>query len=135
MTTTISTNEIKRLLDAEKLKYCFECGICTASCSVAELFGEYYNPRTLLEKIFLTPEEAIASQELWLCAWCYRCYKRCPQSLKLPEIFLYFRTMALKSGCTKPLEKALQKVVENIPLPLVTTALCFHPERTGLNVE
>ncbi len=126
---------LERLLDVEKLKYCFECGICTASCSTAELLGKDYNPRGLLEKIFLNPENALASDELWLCAWCYRCHKRCPQALKLPEIFLFMRTIATKEGYTQPFESALQKIVKNIPLPLVTLSVCFHPERASLHKE
>jgi len=129
----LSKEVIKRLLDVEKLKYCFECGICTAGCSMTELLGKDYNPRGLLGKIFLNPEDVLTSEEPWLCAWCYRCYKRCPQALKLPEIFLFIRTTAIKQGHTEPIEKALQKIVENIPLPLVTTLACFHPERAGLD--
>jgi len=131
--TTVSKEVLERLLDVEKLKYCYECGICTASCPIAELLGKDYNPRGLLEKIFLNPENILASDELWLCAWCYRCYRRCPQALKLPEIFLFMRTIAAEHGHTQPLENALQKIVENIPLPLVTTLVCFHPERAGLD--
>jgi heterodisulfide reductase subunit A len=131
--TVVSKEDIKRLLDVEKLKYCFECGICTASCPMAELLGKDYNPRSLLEKIFLNPESVLASDELWFCAWCYSCYKHCPQALRLPEIFLFMRTTAIKNGYTEPLEKAFKKIVENIPLPLVTTLVCFHPERAGLD--
>ena len=130
----ISKEDIKRLLDVEKLKYCYECGICTASCSVAELLGKDYNPRSFLEKIFLNPKEALTSEELWLCAWCYRCYKRCPQALRLPEIFLFMRKKAAIYGYTEPFKKALSKIVENIPLPLVTMLVCFHPERATLNI-
>jgi NADPH-dependent glutamate synthase beta subunit-like oxidoreductase len=131
----ISKEDIKRLLDVEKLKYCFECGICTASCPMAELLGKDYNPRVLLEKIFLNPNAVLASDELWLCAWCYRCHKHCPQALRLPDIFLFMRTTAIKNGYTEPLEKALRKIVENVPLPLVTMLVCFHPERAGLDKE
>lgn len=126
---------LERILDAEKLKYCFECGICTASCSIAELLGNEYNPRALLEQICLNPESALSSDELWLCGWCYRCQKRCPQGLKLPEIFMSIRAVAKEHGNIKPLEKALQKIVKNIPLPLVATLVCFHPERVGLEYE
>ncbi len=131
----ISKEALGRLLDVEKLKYCYECGICTASCSMAELLGKDYNPRGLLEKIFLNPEDVLASDELWLCAWCYRCYRRCPQALKLPEIFLFIRTIAAEHKHTQPFEKALKKILENVPLPLVTTMVCFHPERAGLDAE
>jgi NADPH-dependent glutamate synthase beta subunit-like oxidoreductase len=131
----ISKEDIRKLLDVEKLKNCFECGICTASCSMAELLGKDYNPRNLLEKILLNPDAVLVSDEPWLCAWCYKCYKRCPQGLKLPEIFLYMRSAAVKNAFTQPLEKALEKIVENIPLPIVTTMVCFHPERAGLEEE
>jgi NADPH-dependent glutamate synthase beta subunit-like oxidoreductase len=43
------------------------------------------------------------------------------------------RTTAIKNGYTEPVEKALKKIVENIPLPLITTLVCFHPERAGLD--
>jgi NADPH-dependent glutamate synthase beta subunit-like oxidoreductase len=133
--TIISKEFAEKLLDVEKLKYCFECGICTASCSMVELLGKDYNPRRLLENILLNPEDVLASDELWLCAWCYSCYNHCPQALRIPEIFNSVRSNAAKHGYTQPLEKALKKIVENVPLPLVTTLVCFHPERAGLNME
>ena len=131
--TIISKDVLEELLDVEKLKYCYECGICTGSCPMAELLGNGYNPRRLLERIFLDPEGILTSDELWLCAWCYRCHKRCNQALKLPEIFLIIRKIAVKYGCKQPSEKALQKIVENVPLPLTTALACFHPERAGLD--
>mgnify|MGYP000306511033 CR=1 FL=1 len=131
--TIISKEDIKKFLDIEKLKYCFECGICTASCSMAELLGKSYNPRVLLEKILLNPEEVLNSEELWLCAWCYRCYKRCPQGLKIPEILLFLKAKAVEHGLLEPLDKAVQKIVNQIPLPTVTTLVCFHPERAGID--
>lgn len=126
---------LQRILDSEKLKNCFECGICTASCSMTELLDSTYNPRELLAEIVLDAEKALDSEQLWLCAWCYRCHKRCPQALKLPEIFLLMREVAIKQGHTEPFEKALQRIVKNIPLPLVTAMVCFHPERAGLDRE
>jgi NADPH-dependent glutamate synthase beta subunit-like oxidoreductase len=131
--TIVSKEVLERLLDVEKLKYCFDCGICTASCSMAEMLEEAYNPRELLEKIFLNPESVLASEELWFCAWCYRCHERCPQALRLPEIFLVMRSTAMEHGYKQSFEKALQRIVKKVPLPLVTTLVCFHPERAGLD--
>jgi len=45
------------------------------------------------------------------------------------------RKIAKEHGYTQPFEEALQKIVENIPLPLITTLVCFHPERAGLDKE
>ena len=130
--TALSKKALAKILDAGKLKYCFECGICTASCSMAEMLGNDYNPRALLEQVYLSPESILNLDELWLCGWCYRCQKRCPQGLKLPEIFLSLRLIAKEHGGTKAFDRALQKIVKNVPLPLVTTRVCFHPERAGL---
>ena len=126
---------LSECIDAEKLKFCFECGICTACCPMAELLGEGYNPRNLLERIFINMEEALASEELWLCAWCYRCYRHCPQALKLPEIFLYIRRLAVKHGYKQPFENAVKKIVTAVPLSLVAIIACFHPERAGLDLN
>ena len=117
------------ILDFKQMKYCFECGICTASCPVAELLPEYYNPRILLRSLPLGNDKILKSAELWLCAWCYRCYRRCPQGLKLPEIFLAVRRFAVKSGHMEGFEKALEIIRENIPIPASCCHICFHPER------
>jgi NADH-quinone oxidoreductase subunit F len=134
-TTIVSKEALEQLLDVEKLKYCYECGICTGSCPMAEILEGNYNPRSLLESIFSDPDRALSSDELWLCAWCYRCYKRCNQAIKLPEVFLSMRKIALEHGFTSSSEKAFRKIAENIPLPLTTTLACFHPERAGLEQE
>jgi NADPH-dependent glutamate synthase beta subunit-like oxidoreductase len=102
---------------------------------MAEMLGNDYNPRALLEQVCLNPEESLNSEELWFCGWCYRCQEHCPQGLELPEIFLSLRSLAKEQHGNKGLEKALQKIVKNIPLPLVTTLVCFHPERAGLEVS
>jgi NADPH-dependent glutamate synthase beta subunit-like oxidoreductase len=125
----------EKILDKEKLRNCFECGICTASCSMTEMLGNDYSPRRLLEDIYSNPEAVLNSEAIWFCAWCYRCHSRCPQALNVPEILLFMRTAAAKRGNTQGLDRALQKIARNIPLPLVTTLVCFHPERAGLKNE
>jgi len=122
-------NALDSILEFEKLKYCFECGICTASCPVAELLPEHYNPRILLHSLPLADDKLLKSAELWLCAWCYRCHRRCPQDLKLPEIFLAIRRFAVESGYLEGFGKALEIIREKIPLPASCCYVCFHPER------
>lgn len=91
-------NLLNRLLDVEKLKYCQDCGTCTASCSMARAIPEHYNPRSLLLKAMLDYDRVLGEDEVWLCAWCYRCYERCPQGLKPTEIFLLTRNFAAEKG-------------------------------------
>ena len=129
MTKASLEKALDSILDFEKLKYCFECGICTASCPVAELLPEHYNPRILLHSLPLADDKLLKSAELWLCAWCYRCHRRCPQDLKLPEIFQAVRRFAVESGYMEGFDKALEIIREKIPLPASCCYICFHPER------
>jgi len=101
-------------MDIENLECNSQCSIRIASYSIAGWMGKDHNPWGPLERIFLNPEDALASDELWLCAWCYSCHKRCPKALKLPEMFLFIRAIVAERRYTRPLEKALNKIGENI---------------------
>jgi len=121
----ISGDTLKKLLDAEKLEHCFECGICTASCPVVKLISKHYNPRILLQTVSKDLERAITEAEPWLCAWCDRCYKRCPQGLNLPEIFLLARNIAAERGYISRFNEALKTIGSEIPFPGVCGLVCF----------
>jgi len=123
---------LEHLLDAEKLKYCFECGVCTASCPMNEMFPNTYNPRILVERIFHNPKAALSDPALWLCAWCYRCYHRCPQKVKLPEILLEIRKIAKEQGKLEGFNRALELIRQEIPFPASFGFVCLHPERVEL---
>lgn len=123
-------NEVrKELLETRKLKYCFECGICTATCPVAELLPDHYNPRVLLEETFLNLDEALSEKGIWLCAWCYKCYRRCPQKTKVPEVLASIKDLASKHQRMQGFKEALELIKNEIPLPIVCCYACFHPER------
>jgi NADPH-dependent glutamate synthase beta subunit-like oxidoreductase len=70
---------------------------------------------------------------MWLCAWCGRCYSRCPQKINLPEIFQQLREFAVEHGYTKGFYQALRLIRENIPLPASCCYVCFHPNRAIRN--
>ena len=125
---TLIPNKIR-----ETAKYCYECGICTASCPMVELLFAHYNPRSLLQKIFIDPEKALTEDGLWMCAWCYKCSKRCPQGLKPPEIFQLLKTKAAKRGLFKGFKEALIKIQNNIPFPVICWYTCFHPDRAEMD--
>ncbi len=132
--TTIPQDLLEHLLEAEKLKYCFECGICTASCPMTELLPNAYNPRMLLEKIYHTPQKALKDPALWLCAWCYRCYRHCPQKVKLPEVLLSVRRIAREQGNLEGFNRALELIDQEIPFPASFGFVCLHPERVELEL-
>lgn len=117
----------------EKTKYCFECGICTASCPMAELLASYYNPRSLLQKVLTEPEKTLNEDKLWLCAWCYKCYKHCPQEVKPPEIFQLLKSEAAKRGLLDGFEKAVSIIEKDVPFPMICWYTCFHAERAEIS--
>jgi NADPH-dependent glutamate synthase beta subunit-like oxidoreductase len=119
----------------EKAKYCFECGICTASCPMAELLGARYNPRSLLQKALTDSEKTLGEDSLWLCAWCYKCHDRCPQGLKPPEIFQLLKGEAAKRGIFNGFEEAVLSMKKDVPFPLICWYTCFHPERAGMDED
>jgi heterodisulfide reductase subunit A len=125
MKSTLISEEVR-----EKFKYCFECGICTANCPMVELLtASEYNPRALLQQVIVEPEKTVGESRLWLCAWCYRCYRKCPQGLKLPEIFQKIKEAATKEGRSAGYERAIRTITGNVPLSAICWHTCFHPER------
>lgn len=124
---------LEHLLDAQKLKNCFECGICTGSCPMNELLPNDYNPRILMEKICHNPEEVLNDPALWMCAWCYRCYKHCPQKVRLPDVLLTVRKIAKEQGKLKAFDKAMEIVSQTVPLPVSFSLVCLHPERAQID--
>ena len=82
--TEISKELLRMSVDAEKLKYCYECNTCTVSCPVAWIFPKHYNPRFMLQKISLEPEKVLNEVGLWMCTQCYECYRKCPREFDLP---------------------------------------------------
>jgi heterodisulfide reductase subunit C len=89
---------LEDLLSEEKLGFCNNCGACTASCPMARVIPEVYNPRSLLQRVNLDFDRLIEGDELWLCAWCYRCTERCPQGIQPTEVFLLTRNFASERG-------------------------------------
>jgi heterodisulfide reductase subunit C len=95
----VSSRELlNRLLDENKLSYCQNCGSCTASCPMASAIPETYNPRIMLQRVTLDLDGLVAGDDLWLCAWCYRCTERCPQGIQPTEVFLLTRNFAAERG-------------------------------------
>jgi NADPH-dependent glutamate synthase beta subunit-like oxidoreductase len=98
-----------------------------------EMMPSHYNPRVLLERILLDPEGVLTERSLWLCAWCYRCYRRCPQKLRVPEILLAVRKIAAQREYLEGFNEALRIVGKHIPFPAVYCWVCLHPERVMLD--
>ncbi len=98
----------------ENLKYCFACGMCTASCPVSEI-DENYNPRKIIRMILLGMRQEVLSSDLpWLCLQCYACYAHCPQDVKFTDIMGVLRNMAIKEGYVHPSFPKQIEAIDNL---------------------
>ncbi len=92
---------------AERIMYCYQCGICTADCPVAKRVKEF-RPRRIARLAVLGQKEQLLEEEtIWLCAGCYTCYERCPEKVRVSEIVSALRNLAVKEGIIHPTYKSL----------------------------
>ncbi len=85
---------------------CMECGRCTGSCPMVELFPDNFHPHHLLSDLTNDPEKVLRGSELWFCASCYKCNAICPQALEYPYFIMQLRSLAVKKYGITPLRKA-----------------------------
>ncbi len=134
------TSEVKTreeadiLLDeiASQAYQCMECGRCTGSCPMVELFPNDFHPHHLLSDLTKDPEKVLKGSALWFCASCYKCNARCPQALEYPYFIMQLRSLALKKNGITPMRRAFSRIATAIPFPVSFFSVCIHPERIGL---
>ncbi|MDQ7822367.1 MAG: 4Fe-4S dicluster domain-containing protein [Candidatus Eremiobacteraeota bacterium] len=94
--------EVASMPGGEAVRRCFHCGCCAAGCPVREI-EEAYNPRSIIRKIVLgLREEVLRSDFIWLCSACYNCQERCPQEVRITDLMVVLRNMAVKCGFIHP---------------------------------
>jgi heterodisulfide reductase subunit C len=86
----------------ENIKLCFACGLCTASCPVADI-DQKFNPRRIIRMVLLgMRKEVLSSDTIWFCIQCYNCQGHCPQNVDFADIMKALRSMAVREGYVAP---------------------------------
>ena len=84
------------------IRYCFQCGTCTASCPVRAV-DDRFNPRRIIRMAILGMKgEVLNSSFIWLCSSCYACQQRCPQGVKITGIMGALKNIAVRKGLAPP---------------------------------
>ena len=82
----------------ENIKLCFACGLCTASCPVADI-DQKFNPRRIIRMVLLgMRKEVLSSDTIWFCIQCYNCQGHCPQNVDFADIMKALRSIAIREG-------------------------------------
>ena len=77
-------------------EYCYQCGLCTASCRTA--FAMRYTPRQVMNLLQLGCEdEAVESGSGLLCTACYSCTFRCPRGVAVTDMMAAIQRRNLAS--------------------------------------
>jgi heterodisulfide reductase subunit C len=123
----------------ENIKVCFACGVCTASCPVAEV-KEEFNPRKIIHMILLGMKDKVLSSDLlWFCETCYTCSFYCPQDVKFANVMSALRNIAVREGYVDPsFLEAIRKVdsyVHSIRVKMVENILCDKTKKLIIETE
>ncbi len=131
---------IKAMPNGDDLSACFACSTCTAACPIANQWT--YKPHQLIRMILLgMREEVLSSREIWECLTCFQCQERCPQKVRVTDIFFDCKNLAAEEGRIPEKVRALAKeLVEKGQLYIVTADweredLGLEPAVPGLSVK
>lgn len=104
-------HEVAREEGGDSIRFCFQCGKCTATCPVRRLESTY-KPRQIIRATLLGLKELVLSSDtIWLCASCFSCTERCPQGVKLTDVMRALRNIAVREGHIHPFYKAQSKMI------------------------
>ena len=81
----------------EKIQNCYQCQKCAAGCPVS--FAMDILPNQMFRHIqYGHREKVLTSQTIWLCASCYACSTRCPNSIDIAKVMDTLRSISNQSG-------------------------------------
>jgi heterodisulfide reductase subunit C len=103
--------ELMQRKGAERIMYCYQCGICSADCPVAKRVKEFRPRRIARLAVLGQKDRLLNSDTLWLCAGCYTCYERCPEKVRVSEIISALRGAAVEEGIIHPTYKTLMNSI------------------------
>jgi heterodisulfide reductase subunit C len=91
--------EVCAIPGGESIRWCIQCGMCSASCPNAAQMDN-----TLRKTIALIRagrrQDVLASNTMWVCASCYLCTVRCPKEVKITELMHTLERLASYYGLT-----------------------------------
>jgi len=127
----IFKEELAREPGCQHLLRCFACGVCTATCPVAEIEPEFSPSRIIRQILYGMKDKLLASPSLWYCARCAQCSFSCPQDVRFLDIVQGLRNLAVREGTVSPARLACltegEKLIQELRRRLVA-ALLAAPE-------
>jgi len=88
-------------ISGQKVQRCYQCGKCNAGCPSS--YAMDMGPRKIIRAVQLgLKEEALKSNSIWVCLFCYTCSARCPLEIDIGKVMESCRTLANKETVAAP---------------------------------
>ncbi len=81
-------------LSGENIFDCYQCGMCSAGCPMAEEMDLL--PNQVLHALQVKDPEVMSANSMWICASCYTCQVRCPKGVDLAKVMEAMRQIYLR---------------------------------------
>ncbi len=107
-------------ISGRNVNRCFQCGMCTAVCPMAEYMD--VKPHQIIRMIQLGDKRVVEVESVWLCASCMACVDRCPRDVGPGIVFEAVRLIRLRKGLDKLDYKAVEEIEAAPTLALVTAS-------------
>ncbi len=91
-------------------KICYQCGTCTGTCPWNLVRS--FSVRTIMHKAQLGLID-FGEEDIWQCATCGACVKRCPRGVEIIDVMRSFRKIVAEMGVAK-VPDSLRLSVKNI---------------------
>jgi heterodisulfide reductase subunit C2 len=106
-------HEIAHEPGGEHIRRCFACSTCTLSCPVRAVSDRFAPHRIIRMALLGLREEVLSSDTIWLCSTCFTCHERCPQDVRITELFDALRNIAVRAGHVSPALRASVDLVRD----------------------
>lgn len=122
---------LREIASGETLKFCYQCGTCTASCPIAR-FIDVYRPNKILELAKLGIRGHTFSNAVLMCSACTLCTRGCPQGVRVHEIMNVLKDLAVREGYAQDFmlhgfAETLSALGEGMPFPVAYSWISLRP--------
>ena len=124
-------HKVYGLHNADTLRFCYQCGTCTANCPLSQ-FMDVYRPNKILEMARLGIRNTAQSNAFLLCSACTQCTKGCPQGVKVHEFMHALKELAVNDEnaldyLANGFGDVLSALASEMPFPVSYSWLCLAP--------
>jgi len=129
-------HKVYELFGGDSLRFCYQCGTCTANCPLSQLI-DVYRPNKIIELARLGIRNSPQSNAFLLCSACSQCTKGCPQGVRVHEFMQALKDLAAEGDenarnyLLGGFVDTLAALAGEMPFPISYSWVCLNPGEDG----